>query len=114
MKRLAILLALFASPAFAETVRFSASDVTIRATSQPGAAAEILYENSVHDSVKVGKLALTFGEIVCEAEIYTGYAEPDTIIVDCMGGYVAVPRDLTLADGLSGHVYVYPPGATGM
>jgi hypothetical protein len=31
-----------------------------------------------------------------------------------MGGYVAVPRDLTLADGLSGHVYVYPPGATGM
>ena len=113
MTRLAVILATCAIPALAETVQFNASAVTIRETMQPGAAAELLYENSVHDSPETGFIHLTRDGIICDIEIETGYADPDTIVLDCPG-YDAVPHRLTLADGTKGVIYLYPLAKAGM
>ena len=102
-----IVLSLLALPALAETKRLSSSKVTIRETTEPGAVAELFFENSTGDGYLESRFDLTLGGIVCNMYMQVGRRDPDTIEPEC-AGYVAVPRRLTIPDGTEGRILLIP------
>lgn len=106
----ALCLGLFITPAAADMQRLDSSTVHLRDTENRGAVAEIHFDNKVGDGHRTGTSMLTHGPIVCSVEWVVGLAHPDSITVDCAGGYVAVPRTLTIEDGSEGLVFIYEGG----
>jgi len=90
----------------APRMKFSHSYVTLQETTEPGAAAEILFENSAQDGGLAGTLELTLGDIVCSVYIDVGFPQPDTIQPECPG-YTVEPPILTIEDDTDGKVFLY-------
>jgi hypothetical protein len=89
------------------------STVTLRSTTAPGAVAELFFDNRGDDSG--GRIRHTFelGGHHIEAELGVPHY-PDTIRVTPADGYIAVPDVLTIPDGETGVVLIYPIDAVGM
>jgi hypothetical protein len=89
------------------------STVTLRPTAEPGAVAELFFDNRGADNG--GRILHIFelGEHHIEAELGVPHY-PDTIRVTPADGYIAVPDVLTIPDGETGVVLIYRVEAVGM
>ena len=114
MIRAAVIVAALAAPATAETWQPSSggSWVTLRPSERPGAVAEMLFHNSTGDRATRDFHRHTMGGHSVEIEI--GTVHPDTIRVEPLPGFIAVPPELTLKDGQSGVVVIYTLEGLGM
>lgn len=116
--RLALMLALVASPAAAQSVAdLSGSTVTLRASQEPGAVAEVEFinidRNGPHDSrgfsLEVGGLPVDFR--------FTWQANPDGddgVWIAPPDGYRAEPDYLVVPEGQVGTALIYPLNSVGM
>lgn len=100
-----------------ETIDWNVKTIaTIRATTEPGAVAEILYINDdVNSAADNGVQTLTLGSLTVEVT-FTWDAEggSDRIMVTPPDGYMAVPDTLTLPEDGRGTLLIYPVTALGM
>lgn len=100
-----------------ETIAWNVRTIaTIRATTEPGAVAEIVYVNDdVNSSADNGVQMLTLGSLTVEVT-FTWDADggSDRITVAPPDGYMAVPDTLTLQEGTEGRLLIYPVTALGM
>jgi hypothetical protein len=89
------------------------STVTLRPSAEPGAVAELFFDNTGVDNGGRIRHTFTLGGHHIEAEL--GLPEyPDTIRVMPADGYIAVPDVLTIPDGTTGVVLIYRIEAVGM
>jgi hypothetical protein len=105
-----------AIPAAADTARWQyephGSQLHLRATSEPGAVAEVWFNNTSSDSG--GRVIHSFVLGDLDVTLVLGGAEPDILTIDPPEGFYSDPRTLTLPDGSSGTVYIRPLGGEGM
>lgn len=87
------------------------SSVTIRPTAAPNAVAEVLFENTGNDPVRIEHHD-TLGPY--RIHLILGGGEPDTLRIEPPDGYFAVPDEITIHDGDSYLILVYPLEAVGM
>jgi hypothetical protein len=89
------------------------STVTLRPTAEPGAVAELFFDNRGADNG--GRILHIFelGGHHIEAELGVPHY-PDTIRVTPADGYIAVPDVLTIPDGETGVVLIYRVETVGM
>lgn len=89
---------------------------TIRATTEPGAVAEILYINDdVNSAADNGVKMLTLGSLTVEVTFaWDAEGGSDRIVVTPPDGYMAVPDTLTLPEDGRGTLLIYPVTALGM
>jgi len=116
MIRLAMIGAMLSTPAIADTRQVVASTVTLAPTERPGAVAEVQFNNSRSDGgfLVTHEFTLTLDRVTVAVVATVGRSQPDTITVTAPEGYAAIPRELTIPDGDSGAVYVYPLNGVGM
>jgi hypothetical protein len=89
------------------------STVTLRPTVEPGAVAELFFDNTGADDGGRIRHVFDLGGHRVEAEL--GLPEyPDTISVTPADGYIAVPDVLTIPDGTTGVVLIYKTEGVGM
>jgi hypothetical protein len=89
------------------------STVTLRPTVEPGAVAELFFDNTGADDGGRIRHVFDLGGHRVEAEL--GLPEyPDTISVTPADGYIAVPDVLTIPDGQTGVVLIYKTEGVGM
>lgn len=108
MTRLAILpAALFLAAGTLAQVQ--SSTVEIRPSDAPGAAAEVVFRNSAADSTTSRTVALTMGGIAVFVDVTVGNgSDPDTITVTPPEDLMAIPPSITISDGETGKIVLYP------
>ena len=111
-----VLILAMSSAAIADTRQVVASTVTLAPTERPGAVAEVRFNNSRSDGGRLvtHEFTLTLDGVTVAVVATVGRSQPDTITVTAPEGYAAIPRELTLPDGDSGALYVYPLNGVGM
>ena len=112
-----VLILAMSTPALADTRQVVASTVTLAPTERPGAVAEVQFNNSRSDGgfLVTHEFTLTLDGVTVAVVATVGRTpDPDTITVTAPEGYAAIPRELTIPDGDSGAVYVYPLNGVGM
>ena len=120
MIRAAILCALASPVAAQETALIGEPDlymgatvVRIQPTEEPGAVAEIRYDNAeINNPGDVGSYSVTLDGITVQLDFGFNVAPggQDSITVTPPPGFIAIPETLTLPEGGSGVVYLYAEG----
>jgi hypothetical protein len=90
-----------------------ATVVRIQPTEEPGAVAEIRYDNAeINSPGDVGSYSVTLDGITVQLEFgfNTAPGGQDSITVTPPPGFIAIPETLTLPEGGSGVVYLYSEG----
>lgn len=102
----------------AETVDWNIKTfATIKATNEPGAVAEIIFNNvDVNGAADNGTKELSLGTLTVEVTFTWDAAAggADRITVAPPDGYMAIPDTLTLQEGTEGRLLIYPVTALGM
>lgn len=119
MIRFALILAALANPAMAGDTAIWSRDTyaRIQPTQEPGAAAEIIFHNeNVNDMTDNTTMPITLGALTVEVtfkwEVRGDGA--DQITVTTPAGFVAVPDTLTVPEGGSDRMLIYPETALGV
>lgn len=117
MRRAALIAALIAGPAAAETVMIAETSVTLRPTDRAGALAEVAMVNDPSNgpwdeaerSLRLGELSVTF------QFDFNAIGDKDRIEVSPPEGVICLPScELTLPEGASGTIWLYDEHAVGM
>jgi hypothetical protein len=83
------------------------STVHLRPTTEPGAVAEVYFDNTSGDSgTSRMKHEFQLGDVM--VTVYLGMVESDIIKIEPPEGYWADPPYLDLPDGQSGIIYIRP------
>ena len=118
MTRLAIILALLASPAIAQDTVFwggTSSHIRLQTTDSPGAVAEVEFHNGeVHsDSNEAHNRSL--GGLTVQADMILGHGLlPDRMTITPPDGLIAVPPSVDVPEGETRVIYLYSADGVAM
>lgn len=110
---------LIVEPAFAtDTAQWSGqTEATIHATAEPGAVAEVRFYNApVNNQSNTGETAtITLGDIAVTLRFqWNDDGDADRIDADPGPDLIALPQFLTIPEGSSGRILIYPREGLGM
>jgi len=119
MTRLAIIIALIASPAVADPALHvwggGASTIELRPSDAPGAVAEVEFSNeAVHIDAQENH-TLSLGGFSVQADMVLGRGlTPDRMTITPPVGYIAVPPWVDVPEGASRVITIYSTEGVGM
>lgn len=105
---------IFAFPAHADNVhswgpQFFASTITMQPTDEPGAVAEIIFDNKTVHADETVTFTLDLDGLAVEVTAIVGRGlTPDYMAVTPPEGYIAMPPDIDVEEDQSGRILVVP------
>lgn len=99
-----------------QSVSIQQSTITLRETTQPGAVAEVVFMNTISNIPEDnGQYLLSDNGMTVEGTFgYNVLGNYDSVSVEPMEGYVAVPPTVIVPEGQAGFIYIYPIEGLGM